>query len=58
MYCQPIKTKEKATKSLPHSENLHQQSVNNVWICILCRLNGDWLQTSINAELAAFKGAT
>jgi len=44
------------TWSVPHSENESQQSVNDFWHCILGNLSGDWLQTSLNEVLAAFRG--
>jgi len=36
--------------------NEHQRSVNDFWLCIMGYLSGDWLQTSINDILAAFRG--
>ena len=42
------------TDGLPHLGNQRQQSVNDLWSCILGNLSGDWLQTVINGELAAF----
>jgi len=44
------------THSLPHHENERQQSINDVWCCILANLSGDWLQTFINELLPTFIG--
>ena len=45
-----------ATWSLPHSENQCQWSINDFKLCILGNLSSDWLQTSIDETLAAFRG--
>jgi len=39
----------------PHSENEHQQSVNDFWLFILGNLSAHWLQPFINEVLAAFQ---
>jgi hypothetical protein len=36
------------THSLPHSEYVHQQCVNNFWLSIMVNVCGDWLHTFIN----------
>ena len=33
-----------------------KMSVNNFQLCIIGHLNENWLQTSVNAILAAFRG--
>ena len=48
--------KEKATGSLPHSENQPQQSVNDFWHYIKVHLSGHWLQTFMNEVLATIIG--
>jgi len=45
--------KKTATWSLPYSENEHELSVNDFWLCMLGYLCGDSLQISINEALAA-----
>jgi len=49
-----IGEKKKVTWSLPHSEEEHQLSVNDCWLCIFGYLSGYWLQISICKVLAAF----
>jgi len=55
-YWLPFEAKTIATSSLPHAENEHQWSINDIWFCILGNLPGDWLQTSINEIVASFSG--
>jgi len=43
-------------RSLPHSENEYQWSVNDFWLCILGNLSGNWLETTKNEVIAAFRG--
>jgi len=52
----PLGAKTIATRSLPHPENEHQWNINDFCSCILGNLTGDWLKTSINEVLAAFRG--
>jgi len=40
MYSQPLYRKQVERRSLPHSENERQWSVNNGWSCILGNLSG------------------
>jgi len=56
MHWQLLLAKEKATQSLPHSENESQRSVNYFQLRILDNLFSDWLQTSIHQILAAITG--
>jgi hypothetical protein len=44
---QPLLGKSTELCSLPHAENEHQMSVNNLPLCILGSLYSKWLQTSI-----------
>jgi len=44
------------TRSLPHLENQHQWSINNIWSCIWGDASSALLQTSINMELEAVVG--
>ena len=49
---------KKAKRSWHHYVNECQRSLNYIWLCNLCYRSGDWLQTSINEALAAFRGKT
>ena len=55
-YRLPLYAKEEVTHSLPDSDNVRQQSINDFWSCIVGNLIGEWLQTPIDRELAAFIG--
>ena len=55
MYWQPSEAIEIATWSLPHADNEHQWSINDLWLCILGNLTRDWLQTFINDVLDALR---
>jgi len=55
-YWPPLVAKTKAINALPHPENERQWSVNDSWPCTSGNLTGNWLQTSINEILAAFRG--
>jgi len=55
-YWQPLLAKNKATHSLPNSENEHQLSIIDFWFFILGNSSGNWLETSITQVLTAFEG--
>jgi hypothetical protein len=53
LYWQHQRSKWVDTRTMPHSENEHQQSVNYCWSHILGNLVGDRFNTVINNVLAA-----
>jgi len=55
-YWPPLDAKTEATHSLPNPENERQSSINDFKSCIVGNPTGDWLETSINQKLAAFRG--
>jgi len=56
MYWQFVLAKEIATQLSPHSDNEHQQSVNDLWLCKYSNYTVVWSLLGIIDELAAFIG--
>jgi hypothetical protein len=50
-----FKPKNNVTHFLPHGENECQQSIIDIWSCILGSLTCNWLQSCINKILTAFR---
>jgi hypothetical protein len=56
MYWPFLKTKEKATRSLPDSENEHQLNATSFWPCRMVNQRVRWPLMFIYGVLTGFKG--